>query len=149
MRDKINAILDSYNRDKGMIVSVLQDVQDELRYLPKEAIILVSEGLAIPLSQVFAVATFYKTLSLEPRGRHLINVCTGTACHVRGAEKIVDKMERDLGCQRGKTTKDMKFTLETVRCVGACAMGPIVIVDDEYHGNVAMEQVDPILKKYE
>jgi NADH-quinone oxidoreductase subunit E len=146
---KVNAIVDRYDRDRGMIVSVLQDIQEEYRYLPKEALKQVSEALSVPMSQVFAVATFYKTLSLQPRGRHLINVCTGTACHVRGAEKIVEKMERSLGCQRGQTTRDMRFTLETVRCVGACAMGPIVIVDNQYSGNVKLDEVDDILKKYE
>lgn len=148
MPDTVNAIIDKYSRQKGYIVSILQDIQEEQNFLPKEALKQVSEQLGIPLSQVYAVATFYKTLSLVPRGRHMINVCTGTACHVRGAERIVEKLERDLGIGRGKTTGDMKFTLETVRCVGACAMGPIVIVDKDYHGNVQLDKVDDIVKKY-
>lgn len=148
MPDTVNVIIDKYSRQKGYIVSILQDIQEEQNFLPKEALKQVSEQLGIPLSQVYAVATFYKTLSLVPRGKHLINVCTGTACHVRGAERIVEKLERDLGTGRGKTTGDMKFTLETVRCVGACAMGPIVIVDKDYHGNVQLDKVDDIVKKY-
>ncbi len=149
MPDTVNTIIDKYRGEKGYIVSILQDIQEEQRYLPREALKQVSDRLGLPMSQVFAVATFYKTLSLVPRGRHEVCVCTGTACHVRGAERIVEKLERDLGVSRGKTTKDMKFTLETVRCVGACAMGPIVIVDKAYHGNVELDKVDDIVKKYE
>ena len=131
-----------------MLVSILQDVQAVYRYLPREALEEVSHRLDVPLSQVYSVATFFKAFSLEPRGRHLVNVCTGTACHVRGAVKVLDKLERDLNLKPGGTTPDLKYSLETVNCVGACALGPIVIIDEEYHGEMDTDKVDSVLKNY-
>ena len=122
LKKKVSQILDNYQHDRGMLVSVLQDVQTEYNYLSKEALMQVSHSLDIPLTQVYSVATFFKAFSLKPRGRHLINVCLGTACHVRGAVRILEKIERDLGINSGETTPDLKFTLETVNCVGACAL---------------------------
>lgn len=144
----VNKVLKKYQQDKGMLVSVLQDIQAEYNYLPKEALKLVGEGLIIPLSQVYSVATFFKTFSLQPRGRHLINVCMGTACHVRGATRVMEKIERELEISSGATTPDLKFTLETVNCVGACALGPIVKIDDDYHGEITTAKVDSVLKNY-
>jgi NADH-quinone oxidoreductase subunit E len=132
-----------------MLVSILQDIQAEYNYLPKEAIIQVSQGLDVALSQVYSVATFFKAFSLKPRGRHLINVCLGTACHVRGAVRILDEVERELGIDSGKTTQDFKYTLETVNCVGACALGPIVIVDGNYSGQMKSNKVKPLLASYQ
>ncbi|MBI4333681.1 MAG: NADH-quinone oxidoreductase subunit NuoE [Chloroflexi bacterium] len=149
MPDSVAAIVDKYNREQGYIVSILQDIQEEQHYLPRAALQEVSKLLAVPMSQVYAVASFYKTLSLVPRGKHVIQVCTGTACHVRGAARIVDKLERDLNVQRGRTTFDKRFTLEEVRCVGACAMGPVVVVDKDTHGNVNLDNVDNVIKKYD
>ena len=148
-RRKVKAILDRHQRDRGMLVSILQDIQAEYNYLPKEAIIQVSQGLDVALSQVYSVATFFKAFSLKPRGRHLINVCLGTACHVRGTVRILDEIERELGIDSGKTTKDLKYTLETVNCVGACALGPIVIVDGNYSGQMKSNKVKPLLASYE
>jgi NADH-quinone oxidoreductase subunit E len=132
-----------------MLVSILQDIQAEYNYLPKEAIIQVSQGLDVALSQAYSVATFFKAFSLKPRGRHLINVCLGTACHVRGAVRILDGVERELGINSGGTTKDLKYTLETVNCVGACALGPIVIVDGNYSGQMKSNKVKPLLASYQ
>lgn len=146
---KVGSILDNYQREKGMLVSMLQDVQAEYNYLPKDALMEVSQGLDVPLSRVYSVATFFKSFSLKPRGRHLINVCLGTACHVRGAVRILEKIERELGINPGETTEDLKFTLETVNCVGACALGPIVVVDGEYSGEMRTDKVIPLLKKYD
>ena len=148
-RRKVKAILDRHQRDRGMLVSILQDIQAEYNYLPKEAIIQVSQGLDVALSQVYSVATFFKAFSLKPRGRHLINVCLGTACHVRGTVRILDEIERELGIDSGKTTKDLKYTLETVNCVGACALGPIVIVDGNYSGQMKSNKVKPLLASYQ
>jgi len=148
VREKVGQVLDSYQHDKGMLVSVLQDVQAEFNYLPKEVLTQVSQGLNVPLSQVYSVTTFFKAFSLKPRGRHLINVCLGTACHVRGAVRILEKIERDLGINSGETTPDLRFTLETVNCVGACALGPIVKVDKEYHGEISTDKVNSVLKNY-
>jgi len=147
-KQKVAVILDRYQRDQGLLVSILQDVQSEFYYLPQDAIEEVSRGLDIPLTQAYSVATFFKAFSLKPRGRHLINVCLGTACHVRGAVRILDKMERDLNIKTGETTEDLRFTLETVNCVGACALGPIVLIDGKYHGQMSTDKVDSVLKDY-
>jgi len=141
-------MLDRYQRDRGMLVAVLQDVQSEYSYLPKEALIQLSQGLGIPLAQVYSVATFFRAFSLKPRGRHLINVCLGTACHVRGEVRILDEIKRELGIGEGETTKDLKYTLETVNCVGACALGPIVIVDGKYSGQMKTDKVKNLLGSY-
>ncbi|MDP3880441.1 MAG: NADH-quinone oxidoreductase subunit NuoE [Dehalococcoidales bacterium] len=144
----VNKVLKKYRKDKGMLVSILQDIQAEYNYLPREALKQVCEGLVVPLSQVYSVATFFKAFSLQPRGRHLINVCMGTACHVRGGIRILEKLERELEISSGATTPDLKFTLETVNCVGACALGPIVKVDDDYHGEMTTDKVVSVLKNY-
>jgi len=149
MNEKVKAIISKYNGDKGQLVSILQDIQTEYHYLPKEALIKVSETMAIPVSRVYDVATFFRAFSLEPRGKHLINVCLGTACHVRGAARILEKIERDLTIKRGGTTKDRKFTLETVNCMGACALGPVVKIDGEYFGQMGTEKVDSLLNQFE
>jgi len=148
LKQKTKSILDNYQRDQGMLVSILQDIQAEYNYLPKKVLVEVSQALGAPLSQVYSVATFFKAFSLEPRGRHLINVCLGTACHVRGAVRVLEAIERELEIKAGRTTKDLKFTLETVNCVGACALGPIVIINGEYHGQMKTDKVKALLKNY-
>ena len=105
-----------------------------------------SQGLDVALSRVYSVATFFKAFSLEPRGRHLITVCLGTACHVRGGVKILEEIERELGVYAGETTKDLRYSLERVNCVGACALGPIVIIDGEYSGNMKTDKVRDLLE---
>lgn len=145
---KVEPIIEGYNCDQGMLISILQDIQAEYNYLPKETLIHVAEKLDIPLIQVYRVATFFKAFSLKPRGKHLINVCLGTACHVRNAVRVKEKIERELGIKAGDTTDDLNFTLETVNCLGACALGPIVVVDEEYHGQMNTVKVDKVLAKY-
>ena len=147
-KQKVKSVLERYQRDGGMLVAILQDVQAEYNYLPKEALVEVSQGLDIPLTQVYSVASFFKAFSLKPRGHHLINVCLGTACHVRGAVRILEEIERRLGIKAGETTKDLKYTLETVNCVGACALGPIVIIDGEYSGQMKTDKVKNLLGSY-
>lgn len=147
-RQKIKSILARYDGDPGMLVPILQDVQAEYNYLPKEALVRVGEGLGVPLSQVYSVASFFKAFSLKPRGRHLINVCLGTACHVRGAVRILDEIERELGIKSGETTEDLRYTLERVNCVGACALGPIVVIDGNYSGQMTAAKVKPLLESY-
>jgi NADH-quinone oxidoreductase subunit E len=143
----IDSIIKKYDEKKEFLICILQDIQTKYGYLPKDALTRVAERLNIPLIQIYSVATFFKAFSLEPRGKHLINVCLGTACHVRGAERILDKIKRDLGIEAGQTTKDRKFTLETVNCLGACALGPITVLDGKYHGQMTTVKVDSILKK--
>ena len=148
VKEQVEKILQKYQNDKGMLVSILQDVQDEYRYLPREALECVCEGLAIPMSRAYSIATFFKAFSLKPSGWHLIQVCLGTACHVRGADRILDKIERDLCICAGETTDDKKFTLETVNCVGACALGPMMLVDGAYEGELTADKVSMALEKY-
>jgi NADH-quinone oxidoreductase subunit E len=147
-KQKIKSILARYDGDPGMLVAILQDVQAEYNYLPKDALVQVGEGLDVPLSQVYSVASFFKAFSLKPRGRHLVNVCLGTACHVRGAVRVLDEVERQLDIKPGETTEDLKYTLETVNCVGACALGPIVVIDGKYSGQMTTAKVKPLLESY-
>ena len=147
-KSKVKEILDNYQSDHSQLISILQDIQAEYHYLPPEALTQVSQAMEIPLTQVYSVATFFRSFSLMPRGKHTVHVCTGTACHVRGAMRVLEEMERELDITRGKTTKDLKFTLETVNCVGACALGPITMVDGEYTGQMQPDKVKTLLKKY-
>jgi len=149
MDKKVTTIIDKYNSDRGQLVSILQDIQTEFYYLPEEALIQVSEAMGIPASRVFDVATFFKAFSLVPRGKHLINVCLGTACHVRGGSRVLETVERCLSVKRGETTKDRKFTLETVNCMGACALGPVVKIDGEYFGQMSAGKVDHLFNQFE
>ncbi len=148
MNKKVTAIINKYNADRGQLISILQDIQAEFHYLPKEDLIQVSDTMGIPLSQVYSVATFFKAFSLTPRGKHLINLCLGTACHVRGASKVLEQIERSLKISRGETTGDYKFTLETVNCMGCCALGPVVNIDGEYFGQMSAGKVDSLLARY-
>ncbi len=144
--ETLDTILDRYDRNPAQLIPILQDVQAEENYLPRETLEQIAEKLGIPLVRIYAVATFYKAFSLKPRGKHIIQVCMGTACHVRGGARILDKMVRDLGIAPGETTKDLDFTLETVNCLGACALGPIVVVDGEYHGQMNPPKWDKLYK---
>lgn len=148
-RKKVEGIIKSYGGDKSLLISILQDIQAEFNYLPREVLEKVSEVLEVPLSQVFGVASFYKAFSLTPRGRHLINVCLGTACHVRGGARLVDRIERELIVKAGETTGDQRFTLETVNCLGACALGPMMVVDGKTYGRVRPDGVGKILQNYQ
>jgi NADH-quinone oxidoreductase subunit E len=143
---KVAGILNS-NGKNGSLINVLEDIQAEYRYLPEEALVLVSDRMGVPLSQVYSVATFYHAFSLKPSGEHSICVCTGTACHVRGAVQVLNRLESTLGIEAGDTSRDRMFTLETGNCLGACAIGPVVVVDGEYEGNMTTKKVDKLLKR--
>lgn len=147
MEADVKEIIQRYGQDKSFLVPILQDVQKRFNYLPKEALNNVSTLLGVPLSQVYHVTTFYKTFSLLPRGKHQFNLCLGTACHVRNASLIGEHIERTLGIKAGETTSDLEFTFETVNCLGACALGPILVVDAEYHGQMTISKANKILKK--
>lgn len=148
MAADVEAIVAKFDGDKGQLVSILQDIQEAHRYLPKDALEKVSQMLSIPLSQIYSVATFFRAFSLEPRGQHLIKVCLGTACHVRGANRILERVALDLHMEPGETTDDLAFTLETVNCVGCCALGPVVVVDESTFGQMSADRVVPMLEKY-
>ncbi len=146
---RIDAIIADYRGKTSGLTTILQHIQDEYNYLSPQAMERVAEKLGLPLSQVLHVATFYKAFSLEPRGKHLITVCLGTACHVRGGVRLVEQIERLLKVRAGETTPDRQFTLETVNCVGSCALGPVMIVDGEYYGKMIPSKVERVLKKYQ
>jgi NADH-quinone oxidoreductase subunit E len=146
-KKKVRKVLERYPAgDPVGLIHALQDIQEEFGYVPCEAAQLASEHLNTPVSKVYSVATFYKAFSLEPRGDVIIRVCTGTACHIRGAQTLVDEICTALDIKPGGTTKDLGFTLETVYCVGACAMAPVVAVNGEYHGGVQPGAVMKLMK---
>jgi len=146
--EKVTEIIEKYNRDPGLIFDVLLDVQNEFSYLPKGALKKISEELDIPLSRLLSLATFYKAFSLIPKGRYPIQVCVGTACHVRGGQRILEKFERELNIKTGETTKDLNFSLDAVRCLGSCSLAPVVKVRDEVYAQVSEAKVSEILNKY-
>ncbi|NTU51837.1 MAG: NAD(P)H-dependent oxidoreductase subunit E [Candidatus Aminicenantes bacterium] len=147
-KEKIHAIIHKHKGLKKNLIAILLDVQNTYAFLPPEAIRFVAAELAMPLIDIIDVATFYRAFSLKPRGKHTCLVCLGTACHVRGGQKILEEVERKLGVVAGENTKDGQFTLETVACLGCCAIGPVVVVDGEYHGHATVRKVGPILEKY-
>ena len=146
--DQIDRIIDKYINDEGVLIQLLLDVQHELNWIPKEAIMRINERLKIPVSEIYRVASFYTALSLKPRGRHLIRVCLGTACYVRGGPRILDSVECRLGIRAGETTSDGKFTLETVNCLGCCALGPVIEIDGQFHGRLSSVNIEKMLSSY-
>jgi NADH-quinone oxidoreductase subunit E len=145
---QIDTILQQNGGKESAILSILQDVQAKEKYLPKEALEYIGEKLHIPLNKIYRIATFYRAFSLSPRGKHEVCVCIGTACHVRGAQRIVDQVKLALDIRPGETTKDKNFTLETVNCLGVCAAGPVVAIDGQYFGKMSSAKVDGTLKKF-
>ena len=145
----IDDIIERYPGKPESLIFLLQDIQAAYNYISSEAMTLVCDHVGVPLTQAYAVTTFYKSFSLEPKGEHEIRVCLGTACHLKGGERIAEGLERDLGVDRGQTTADLKFTLETVNCLGACALAPVVMVDDDYLGGTTQNAVRRYLKKFE
>jgi NADH:ubiquinone oxidoreductase subunit E len=139
-------LLNEFEPNQKDLIHILHRVQAEFGYIPPEAISAIAKHLKITENQIYGVLTFYKAFSLKPRGEHLITICMGTACHVRGAPRILDEFKRELGIDPGETTGDNQFTLETVNCVGACALGPIVIADGDYHGQMKTREVDKLIE---
>ena len=146
--DRVQEIVERYGHNKNKLIAILQDIQAVYHYLPAEALRQVSRLLKIPLIDIISVATFYRAFSLKPRGEHVATVCMGTACHVRGAPRILEEFERQLNIHRGETSEDGKWSLETVACLGCCAIGPVVVVDGEYHAHTSIRKVPMILSKY-
>jgi len=143
-----DAILQKHPQDPSSIIQVLLDIQNELYYLPKEALEYVSHALKVPMSKTYHLATFYKAFSLRPKGKYPIAVCTGTACHVQGSVKILEQVQRELNIKEGETTPDKKFSVESVRCLGCCGLAPVVTVGKNLHGKVPLSKVPRILKQY-
>lgn len=142
---KVDEIVEEAGCDRSGLISILQEIQGEYNWLPPETLYRVAERLEMPLIEVFGAATFYRAFSLKPRGKHMVTVCVGTACHVRGAPRVLGELRRKLGIAPGETTENKQFTLETVNCLGACALGPVVVVDDNYHGHMTAKKVEPLL----
>lgn len=147
--DKIDQIIDRHECEAGSLIQVLLEIQRENHWLPKEALERVGERLQVPLTRIQHIATFYKAFSLVPKGRHEIHICMGTACHVRGATRLLDTVQDLTGIKPGETDPEMKFTLETVNCVGCCALGPVMEVNGKTHGKMAPSQAAEVLKNYE
>ena len=144
---RVDVIIDQHNGDATALLAIMQDVQDVAHYLPREVVDHVAKRLSVPVARIYAMATFFGSFHLEPRGKHICTVCMGTACHVRGAARLVEQVERDLKIKSGGTTADMMFTVEEVNCVGACALGPLVILDGEYHGGMTSGSLTKIVEK--
>ena len=144
----IDTILARYDTYRGHLIGILHEVQKLYNYLPREALEYVAQRTDFTLERLYSIATFYNHFSLDPRGKHVINVCTGTACHVRGAQRVIQELEEKLGIEIDQTTADELFTLKQVRCVGTCSLAPVVVVDETTHANVQPSKVGTMLKKY-
>lgn len=144
----VEHIIQKYDADPSTLIAILQDVQEQYRYLPQDALAQIATDLHIPLTQAYSLATFFKAFSLTPMGEHTISVCLGTACHVRGNQRILEKIERDLGVETGETTGDLKFSLGEVHCLGCCGLAPVVTIDDDLYGKLSLTKIPRILKKY-
>ena len=145
----LEGILQKNGYNSEALIMILQDVTANYNFLPKEALTYISHRLNINLSQIYGIATFYKAFSLTPRGKYIINVCLGTACHVRGADKIMESLEQRLNIHEGETTKDWRFTLQSVRCLGCCALGPVITVNERYHGGLDREKTLKLVEEFE
>ena len=143
---QLEKILKKHDNQSASLLAILQDIQTSENYLPRKTLEELSQRLQVPLTQIYSLATFYRAFSLTPRGRHLVTVCTGTACHVKGAASILNTLERELAVKPGETTSDKKYTLETVNCLGSCALAPLVVIDSHYYGRMLGTKVLPLLK---
>ena len=148
MKNRVKEIIGKYAVDKTSLIAILQDMQNEFRYLPREALIAAGSYLDMPLSRIYEVATFYNAFSLKPRGRYLVEVCAGTACHVKGGFNLLAKLERELKIECGQTTEDGMFTLEQVRCLGCCSLAPVVRIDNNIHAYLTQDKIPRIMKTY-
>ena len=145
----IDKIIDKYEGEEGILIQLLLDIQQELNWISREVAERISQRLNIPQSQIYRVASFYTALSLTPMGRHLVSVCMGTACHIRGSPRLLDRITDILKIQPGETSPDKRFTLNTVNCLGCCALGPVMVVDGKYHGKIAPSEAEAVLKNYD
>jgi NADH-quinone oxidoreductase subunit E len=145
--DKI--IAEDFCNDTENLIMIIQAIQRRYNYLPEPALKYLAASMGVPLSRIYGVATFYSTFSLEPRGRNIISICLGTACHVRGGERVRERVEGSLNIKDGETTDDRRFTFETVRCIGCCSLGPVLKINEDVHGHISSDQVKKIMDRYE
>ena len=146
---KLVEMIDGYKGKEGSLIQLLLDLQSEFNWISKDTLQEISERLKIPRSRIYRIASFYEAMSLRPIGKHKVSVCMGTACQVRGSGMILDRTESKLKIKQGETTHDMRFTLKRVNCLGCCAIGPVMVVDEDYHGRVTSDRVERIIKKYD
>jgi NADH-quinone oxidoreductase subunit E len=146
---KIDQLVEKYHGDPSYLIQIMLEIQEEHNWLPKESLEQVAQKLSVPMTRVMHIATFYKAFSVVPKGRHQIHICMGTACHVRGAARVLDTIQEVTGISPGETDLDLKFSLETVNCLGCCALGPVVDVDGKIHGKVVPGEMATVLKTYE
>ena len=146
--NRVFQIIQKYPKEKRYTLAILQDIQKEYDYIPRESIDEIANYLEIPITGVYSIATFYKALSLKPKGKYIIKVCNGTACHIRGSDKILDEINSLLKIKPGQTTEDGLFSVEIVNCVGACALAPVVVINDKYFGNMTKDKVKEVLDRY-
>lgn len=147
--EKIDRIIEKHQAEASSLIQILLEIQSENHWLPREALERISEKLEVPISRIQHIATFYKAFSLVPRGRHEVHICMGTACHVRGATRILDTVQDLTGIKPGETDLDLKFSLETVNCLGCCALGPVMEIDGKTHGKLSTAETADVLKRYE
>jgi NADH-quinone oxidoreductase subunit E len=145
---RIESVLSKFPQPKGNLIAILHEMQNEYNYLPEEELRYVSKKTGVALSQIYSIATFYNRFSLQPKGEHQVCVCLGTACHVKGAQKVMDSLERSLNIREGETTDDLKFSLGAVRCIGACSLAPAVVIDDETYREMTPKKITKALKRY-
>jgi len=145
---EIDQVIQRYHADRKSLLMILQDICDLYNYLPSQVVPLLAERLGVKESLIYSVATFFKSISLEPQGKYIISVCTGTACHVRGADKVMEAIQDKLHIKEGQTTDDLLFTLQAVRCLGCCASGPVIMVNKEIHGGIDRSRTEELLERY-
>lgn len=146
--NEITAIICKYPREERFSLGIMQDLQRQFNYVPREGMEMIAEYLSVPLSDLYSMATFYKALSLKPKGEFNIKLCDGTACHIRGSQQLIDGLYRILGLHPGETTQDGKFSIETVNCVGSCAQAPVVVINEECYGKMTQEKLIQLIKNY-
>ena len=147
--EKMEQILNKYTKEKSNLIQILNDVQESYGYIPKTAQLAISEYLGLPMAEIYGVITFYSRFTLKPKGKYNISVCLGTACYVKGSEKVLDRLKEKLGIDVGETTPDGKFSIEATRCIGACGLAPVFTVNDEVYGNATPELMDKVLEEYQ
>ena len=147
-KEVLEESVEKYKNEPGALIPILQEIQERFGYLPEEALIFVSDEMDIPLGKIYGVVTFYSQFYLTPRGRNIIRLCQGTACHVRGARRLLQKVEKVLGIKTGETTPDLEFTLETVRCLGTCFLAPVIMINHDYFGRMTPDKVENIVQQY-
>ena len=145
--EEVLKIIEKYPKEEASLIQILQDINRTFNWLPKESLEIVAREIKVPLARIYGVASFYKALSLKERGKNIIKVCTGTACHIKGAPQLIDEIKRKKNIGPGETSEDRKFTLETVNCVGACAMAPVLILNERYYGFIKPSDIEKILEE--